>query len=62
MNENKKPIPQKYKEFIEAIELRDIKLIELDTHIVEGQPTTDNTLKVDIKTTNEHKIFNEIIF
>ncbi|MCK4278469.1 MAG: hypothetical protein KAW82_04710 [Desulfurellaceae bacterium] len=58
MNENKKPTPQKYKEFIEAIELRDIKLIELNTHIAEEQPTTDNTLKVDIKTTNEHKILN----
>lgn len=61
MNENKKPTPQKYKEFIEAIELRDIKLIELNTHIVEEQPTTDNTLKVDIKMTNEHKILNNML-
>lgn len=61
MNENKKPTPQKYKEFIEAIELRDIKLIELNTHIAEEQPTTDNTLKVDIKMTNEHKILNNML-
>lgn len=61
MNENKKPNPEKYREFIEAIELRDIKLIELNTHIVEEQPTTDNTLKVDIKTTNEHKILNNML-
>jgi preprotein translocase subunit SecB len=61
MNKNKKPNSEKYREFIKTIELRDIKLIELNTHIIEEQPTTDNVLKVDIKTTNEHKIFNNIL-
>jgi preprotein translocase subunit SecB len=61
MNKNKKPNSEKYREFIKTIELRDIKLIELNTHIIEEQPTTDNVLKVDIKTTNEHKMFNNIL-
>ena len=61
MNQNENLDSKKYEEFIKAIELRDIKLIELNTHIVEEQPTTDNALKADIKATNEHKIFNNML-
>lgn len=61
MNKNKRPDPEKYREFIKAVELRNIKLIELNTRIVEKQPTSDDALKVSIKTTDEYKIFNDIL-
>lgn len=61
MNKNKRPDPEKYKEFIKAVELRNIKLMELSTRIVEKRPTSDDALKVSIKTTDEYKIFNDIL-
>ncbi len=61
MNKDKRPDPEKYREFIKAVELRNIKLIELNTRIVEKQPTSDDALKVSIKTTDEYKIFNDIL-
>ncbi len=61
MNQNKKPNPEKYREFIGAVQLRNIKLIELNTRINDEQSTSDSILKVSIKTTNEHKIFDDML-